>query len=69
MSLKKCSKCNGVGSVGKSRVIRGGGLFGWREQCGSCDGTGFMPYDPWARPIIALVTLIVAYFVWQLFIR
>ncbi len=69
MSLKTCGKCGGAGSIPQTRKIEGGGLFGWRQQCGRCEGTGFVPYDPWTVPTIVFVALIVAYFIWQLFIR
>lgn len=65
VKFKKCSKCGGNGDIPVTRIMPGGGLFGWRIQCERCEGTGEMPYDPWLKPTLWLCGLVALYFIWQ----
>lgn len=68
-NFKPCRKCKGEGGYPVTRQVPGGGLIGWRQACDRCEGTGKVPYDPWALPTAIFVAFIAAYFAWQLFIR
>lgn len=69
MKFKTCRKCGGAGDYPVTRQVAGGGLFGWRQSCERCEGTGQAPYDPMMKPTLIFVAILAAYFIWQLFIR
>lgn len=69
IKFKTCRKCGGEGDYPVTREVVGGGLMGWRQSCERCEGTGQQPYDTWTKPTLAFIALVVAYFVWQIFLR